>query len=325
MLRQRASPSVAINRNTHRIPVPPVGYRPDRPYPLCRHTPIRWTLPSAVVRTVAPSAGYTPWSWAGSGSGCDPAISASPPAAAMPVITAASTGRDDAGLFEANLRDERWLPFEGQGAVSTWSLTLDQRDNSFDLSSITDVVLHVRYTARYGGDAETVRTALKPDKARSVLVSSRAVFGTRLLSLLPAGRQHRDSEALVLPLTDAIFPFLRSGNAADHQRVGDHGADRAPKPGPRHGARQRPRDRRHLRPLGRQRGADGDQAHTHRRDGRGRRAGRGAVQRRDRPGDAGGSASFTTAIPQSAVRCRSRRSSTAERGSTRIRSTTSCC
>ena len=45
VLRQRASPSVAINRNTHRIPVPPVGYRPDRPYPLCRHTPIRWTLP----------------------------------------------------------------------------------------------------------------------------------------------------------------------------------------------------------------------------------------------------------------------------------------
>ena len=45
VLRQRASPSVAINRNTHRIPVPPVGYRPDRPYPLCRNTPILWTLP----------------------------------------------------------------------------------------------------------------------------------------------------------------------------------------------------------------------------------------------------------------------------------------
>ena len=28
VLRQRASPSVAINRNTHRIPVPPVGHRP---------------------------------------------------------------------------------------------------------------------------------------------------------------------------------------------------------------------------------------------------------------------------------------------------------
>jgi hypothetical protein len=45
VLRQRASPSVAINRNTHRIPVPPVGYRPDRPYLQCRHTPILRTLP----------------------------------------------------------------------------------------------------------------------------------------------------------------------------------------------------------------------------------------------------------------------------------------
>ena len=44
------SPSVAINRNTHRIPVPRVGYRPDRPYPLCHHTPILWTLP---VRNLA--------------------------------------------------------------------------------------------------------------------------------------------------------------------------------------------------------------------------------------------------------------------------------
>jgi len=51
----------------------------------------------------------------------------------------------DSGLFEVNLRDERWLPFEGQGAVSAWSLTLDPRDNNFDLSSVTDVVLHIRY------------------------------------------------------------------------------------------------------------------------------------------------------------------------------------
>jgi hypothetical protein len=29
VLRQRASSPVVINRNTHRIPVPPVGYRPD--------------------------------------------------------------------------------------------------------------------------------------------------------------------------------------------------------------------------------------------------------------------------------------------------------
>jgi hypothetical protein len=40
VLRQRAPSPVTINRNTHRTPVPPVGYPPDRPYPLCRHTSI---------------------------------------------------------------------------------------------------------------------------------------------------------------------------------------------------------------------------------------------------------------------------------------------
>ena len=33
---------------------------------------------------------------------------------------ATSTGREDGGLFELNLRDERYLPFEGAGAVGRW-------------------------------------------------------------------------------------------------------------------------------------------------------------------------------------------------------------
>ena len=31
-----------------------------------------------------------------------------------------STAQNDAGLFEPTLRDERYLPFEGAGAISTW-------------------------------------------------------------------------------------------------------------------------------------------------------------------------------------------------------------
>lgn len=167
-------------------------------------------LGSAVVRTAAPAAGYTPWRWSSSGPSSDPAISASPPAAATPVI-ATSTGRDDAGLFDVNLRDERWLPFEGQGAVSTWSLTLDKRDNNFDLSSITDIVLHIRYTARHGGDAEAVRTALKPDKARSVLVSARSVFGSAYYRFFHPADSNATEETLTLPLTEAIFPYSNLG------------------------------------------------------------------------------------------------------------------
>ncbi|MBV1860931.1 MAG: hypothetical protein KUG77_21120, partial [Nannocystaceae bacterium] len=62
---------------------------------------------------------------------------------------ALSTGQSDSGMHEPNLRDERYLPFEGKGAVSQWSLRLP-RARSFDYASISDVVLEISYTAREG-------------------------------------------------------------------------------------------------------------------------------------------------------------------------------
>lgn len=62
-----------------------------------------------------------------------------------------SSASNDGGLFEAGQRDERYLPFEGAGAVSQWRLELPANVPQFDRSTITDVVLHVRYTAREGG------------------------------------------------------------------------------------------------------------------------------------------------------------------------------
>ena len=69
-----------------------------------------------------------------------------------------SSTQQDSGLFETNLRDERYLPFEGAGvAGSQWQLTLPGDVRQFDFDTITDVVVHVRYTAREGGDI--LRTA----------------------------------------------------------------------------------------------------------------------------------------------------------------------
>jgi hypothetical protein len=62
-----------------------------------------------------------------------------------------SAGQNDPGLFEANLRDERYLPFEGAGAISSWRLELPSRIRQIDYDTIGDVVVHVRYTARDGG------------------------------------------------------------------------------------------------------------------------------------------------------------------------------
>jgi hypothetical protein len=65
---------------------------------------------------------------------------------------ATSTGQNDGGLFELNFRDERYLPFEGAGTISRWRITLDPDANGFDFNTLSDVVLHLRYTARDGGE-----------------------------------------------------------------------------------------------------------------------------------------------------------------------------
>lgn len=93
-----------------------------------------------------------------------------------------STGQNDSGLFETNLRDERYLPFENSGVISTWRLELPgkpEKDEplSFDYSTISDVILHFRYTAREGG-------ALLKEKAMENLKKKiQAVGTTRLFSI----------------------------------------------------------------------------------------------------------------------------------------------
>jgi hypothetical protein len=67
-------------------------------------------------------------------------------------VIVTSTGVNDGGMFETNLRDERFLPFEGAGAVGTWTLALPAQLRAFDYTTIADVILHIRYTAREAGD-----------------------------------------------------------------------------------------------------------------------------------------------------------------------------
>lgn len=71
-----------------------------------------------------------------------------------------STGQNDSGMFETNLRDERFLPFEGAGAESTWKLDLPKYYRAFDYDTISDVILHIRYSARQGVDPTKVKATL---------------------------------------------------------------------------------------------------------------------------------------------------------------------
>lgn len=73
-----------------------------------------------------------------------------------------SSAQNDGGVFEAGGRDERLQPFEYAGAISEWQLELpaDRTKGDpalFDYDTISDVILHLRFTAREGGAA--LRTA----------------------------------------------------------------------------------------------------------------------------------------------------------------------
>ena len=87
-------------------------------------------------------------------------------------IVVTSGASNNSGMFETNLHDERFLPYEGAGAISTWTLNLPSGLRAFDYSTISDVILHVRYTAREAGDplGSTATKELKKifaDAARS--------------------------------------------------------------------------------------------------------------------------------------------------------------
>jgi hypothetical protein len=131
---------------------------------------------------------------------------------------ATSSGQNDSGVFELNFRDERYLPFEGAGAISDWRIELPQDFRQFDYDTISDVVIHVKYTAREGGEAlkQQVVNELQQAVNEMVLAANRqGLF--RLFSLRhefpnafhrllnPSQGQPQDTE---FDLTEQHFPFL---------------------------------------------------------------------------------------------------------------------
>jgi hypothetical protein len=141
---------------------------------------------------------------------------------AQSVVT--SSGQNDSGLFETNLRDERYLPFENSGAVSQWQLELPADPSRgdpalFDYATISDVVLHLRYTAREGGEPLR-REAMQ--EAAAAIGAAQAAGCVRLFSV----RQEFPSEwarfqgqapaagrrfELALRLRDEHYPFWSRG------------------------------------------------------------------------------------------------------------------
>jgi len=92
-----------------------------------------------------------------------------------------STAQNDSGLFETNLHDERYLPFEGAGAISRWNIEIPNAIPQFDFETISDVILHIRYTCREAGHLKTAAT----DAVKDVLQDG----NTGLLQLYNVGNE----------------------------------------------------------------------------------------------------------------------------------------
>lgn len=124
---------------------------------------------------------------------------------------ATSSGQNDSGLFELNFRDERYLPFEGAGAISDWKFTLPAEFRAFDYDTISDVIVHLRYTARNGGQslADAANTSLdallqsSTDGPMHQLLSLRRDFSTQW-------QHYRSAPAagLTIELTEDHFSYL---------------------------------------------------------------------------------------------------------------------
>ena len=96
-----------------------------------------------------------------------------------------SVAQNDSGMFETNLHGERYLPFENSGVISEWRLELPGNPSNgdplqFDYDTIGDMILHIRYTAREGGNP--LRAAALEHVSR-LIDSAEAAGSVRLFSL----------------------------------------------------------------------------------------------------------------------------------------------
>lgn len=133
---------------------------------------------------------------------------------------AMSSAQNDNGMFDFNFRDERYLPFEGAGVISTWvlELTTERSLRQFDYNTISDAILHLRYTAKEDGALKTASTTyLKTliDNTASNNTPFRRLFSLRH-EFPTAWHRFLHPEAgqeniCILDMIQTRFPFFAQG------------------------------------------------------------------------------------------------------------------
>ncbi|KAH8891961.1 hypothetical protein GQ53DRAFT_841289 [Thozetella sp. PMI_491] len=136
-------------------------------------------------------------------------------------VAAVSTAQSDAGVFELNFHDERYMPFEGAGVISKWKLELSSVARQFSYSTISDVVLHISYTSCNA--VSSLQDAASKYAKRWLTDASnqdglcfyadvRAEFATAWAAFRATGN-------LVLERLDERLPFFARGGSVKIQKV----------------------------------------------------------------------------------------------------------
>ncbi len=146
-------------------------------------------------------------------------------------VLVTSSGTSDGGTFSPN--DDRFRPFEGQGACATWHLSLPSPElPPFSYASISDVILDLQIRAREGGAElgnkafDWLKTTLQDasNAGLGLLFSLRYDFPTEWAA---ADAGNKD---LTFVVQKSYFPYMVQGRAISLS-IGSlslYGADAAP-------------------------------------------------------------------------------------------------
>jgi Tc toxin complex TcA C-terminal TcB-binding domain len=186
---------------------------------------VRLTIPSITGPYVNVSATLTL-----TGSWLRPSAQPGAPLVEVPpsrsIAVAASTAQNDAGVFELSFRDERYMPFEGLGAISQWSLSLPKAFRQFDYQTINDVIVSISYTAEQDG-ALRARVEAQNAALEGSLVNffsntpARRLFSLRQDFSSAFTRMARSAAGtqVQIELGDRNFPLFMQARALQGQRA----------------------------------------------------------------------------------------------------------
>jgi len=136
---------------------------------------------------------------------------------------ATSSAQNDSGMFELNFRDDRYLPFEFQGAVSRWRIELPAANNYFDMDTLSDVIVNLNYTSRDGGamlrEAASAAARRHLPGAGWCFFDVRHEFPDAWQMLRNSCRDDEREARLGLHLQRKMFPFVPGSHDVSVTRI----------------------------------------------------------------------------------------------------------